>query len=149
MPSIEPASPRDPFAILDLLTRCDLISAGLSDHLDTTLVGWENGKVVGCAALEVYEDGALLRSVAVDKQQRGRGLGKRLTEAALALALEQHITDIYLLTMTAEDFFERFFGFRPITRAEVPASVKTSVEFVSACPESALVMARSLDGDRM
>jgi len=32
------------------------------------------------------------------------------------------------------------FGFRPIGRAEVPEDVRGSVEFVSACPESARAM---------
>jgi N-acetylglutamate synthase-like GNAT family acetyltransferase len=36
--------------------------------------------VVGAAAVELYADGALLRSVVVSPSARGRGLGHRLTE---------------------------------------------------------------------
>jgi amino-acid N-acetyltransferase len=144
MPSIEPAKPQDLPAILDLLARCGLPRDGLSEHLATALVAREGGQVVGCAALEVYGESALLRSIAVDEGQRGRGLGQRLVEATLSLARERHITGVYLLTTTAADFFARFFSFQPIAREEVPEPLKASVEFASACPETALAMALRL-----
>ena len=46
---------------------------------------------------------------------------------------------IYLLTTTAERYFPKF-GFEPVARADVPATVQTSIEFTSACPSSATVM---------
>ena len=59
---------------------------GLLDHLDPAIVARADGRVVGCAALEVYPDGALLRSVAVDAAARGQGIGTLVTTAALDLA---------------------------------------------------------------
>ena len=50
-----------------------------------------------------------------------------------------------VLTMTAAEFFIEFFGFRPIERADVPSSVRQSVEFVSACPTTAQVMVREIE----
>jgi len=47
------------------------------------------------------------------------------------------------LTTTAEGFFPKF-GFERIPRADVPARVQESVEFVSACPASAVVMRNTL-----
>ena len=107
------------------------------------MVARDRGRVVGSAALELYPDGALLRSVAVSREEQGRGLGHQLTDAAIRLAQDVGAPAIYLLTTTAEGFFPKF-GFERIARAEVPASVRTSVEFTSACPSTATVMRKSL-----
>jgi amino-acid N-acetyltransferase len=61
----------------------------------------------------------------------------------LALASERGAESANLLTETADSFFPRF-GFRPIGRAEVPEDVWGSVEFVSACLESARATAAEL-----
>jgi amino-acid N-acetyltransferase len=133
----------DRLAVLDLLERSGLPEAGLSDHWATTLVARAGGAIVGSAALEMYDTAALLRSVAVDQSWRGQGLGQQLTQAALTLARQQGVTEIYLLTETAAEFFPRF-GFQPISRAQVAPAVQGSVEFTTACPESALAMIASL-----
>jgi amino-acid N-acetyltransferase len=140
---IEQATRADLPAIGALLEQFDLPCDGLAERLPTTLVTHADGRVVGTAALELFGDVALLRSVAVDATLRGQGIGQQLTEAALGLARAQRIPDVYLLTETAATFFPRF-GFQPIGRAEVAPTVQQSVEFVSACPASALVMVRSL-----
>jgi amino-acid N-acetyltransferase len=101
--------------------------------------------MVGCAALEVYPDGVLLRSVAVAPAARGRGIGRRLTTEAIALAESLGQPAVYLLTLTAEKYFPRF-GFTAIARAQVPAGVQQSVEFRSACCASAIVMRKELKG---
>jgi amino-acid N-acetyltransferase len=141
--TIERATPEDAVAILELLRANALPVDGLLDHLATVLVARSLDRVVGSAALEVYDDGALLRSVAVDATQRGRGVGNRLTAAALDLAVTLRVPAVYLLTVTAEGYFPRF-AFSRISRDEVPRGVQQSVEFRSACPASAVVMARSL-----
>lgn len=141
--TIEPATQSDLRAILSLLNANGLPIEGLADYLGTVLVARSEGQVVGSAALEVYSDGALLRSVAVENSLRGRGLGQRLTQAAISRAQALAISDLYLLTETAGDFFPRF-GFRPIARAEAPPGVRQSIEFTTACPETALVMTKHL-----
>jgi len=141
--TIEAANPTDIQAILVLLKKNGLPTEGLAGHIETAIVAREAGRVVGSAALEVYSHAALLRSVAVEERLRGHGLGQRLTQAALDHAQTLGVTDLYLLTETAGDFFPRF-GFRPITRAEVPAGVQQSVEFSFACADTALVMTKHL-----
>ena len=76
-------------------------------------------------------------------ERRGEGLGGRLTREALSLARESGAERAYLLTETADGFFLRF-GFRPVPRPEVPEKVRGSVEFVSACAQSARAMALDL-----
>ena len=137
---IDRAAPRDQLAILELVAACGLPEAGLRDHLDAAVVARADDRVVACAALELYRDGALLRSVAVDEAARGSGLGQRIVQAALDLAAERGATSVYLLTTTAERFFPKF-GFMPVVREAVPTGVRQSIEFQSACPASAVVMA--------
>jgi len=141
---IERAAPEDGPAILRLLGHCGLPTEGLLGHVSTAVVARGQAGVVGSAALEVYADGALLRSVAVDATMRGCGLGHRLTESAIDLARTFNVPAVYLLTTTAEEFFPKL-GFQPIDREDVPAGVRTSVEFQSACPASAVAMRRVLD----
>ena len=141
---VERATAADAPSILQLLRDAGLPLDGVVDHLNTALVVRDGGAILGCAALEVYADGALLRSVAVSPAARGRGVGHRLTEEAIALAVSLGQRDVYLLTLTAEQYFPRF-GFIQITRAQVPATVQQSIEFRFTCPASAIVMRRALN----
>jgi amino-acid N-acetyltransferase len=129
--------------MLALLAASGLPTAGLMDHLESAYVARRGSRIVGTAALELYEDGALLRSVAVDQAERGSGLGRLLTERAIGEARARELAAIYLLTTTAEDYFTRL-GFAAVTREDVPDSVRASVEFQSACPASATVMRKIL-----
>jgi amino-acid N-acetyltransferase len=141
--SIVPATAADLPEILSLLDRAKLPQAGVPEHLADFVVAHEGGRMVGCAALERYGSSALLRSVAVDVTVRGLGLGQQLTKTLLDRARQWKLARVYLLTETAQGFFPRF-GFRPIQRTAVDAAVKASVEFTSACPDSAVVMALDL-----
>src|SRR2546422_9496400 len=145
LPDITPAAPGDLPAILELLAASKLPRAGIEDHVASTLVARADSDVVGSAALELYGSAALLRSVAVATRLRGRGLGAALTVAALDLARGRGVRTVYLLTETAGRFFPKF-GFRSITRADVDVAVRSSTEFTSACPASALVMRAQLAG---
>jgi len=144
-PRVGPAAREDLPKILSLLEEGGLPPDGIEDHLGTALVAREGERVVGCAALELYRSGALLRSLAVSGDRRGGGLGRRLAREALDLARERGAARAYLLTETADGFFGRF-GFREVPRAEVPEDVRLSVEFVSACPEDARAMAAEFTG---
>ena len=140
---IESATQRDLPEIRALLERLKLPLAGVDEHLPTLLVAREGEEIVGTAALELYADGALLRSVAVEPRRQGKRLGHQLTDAALQLATTLGANTVFLLTTTAERFFPKF-GFEPIDREHVPPSVRQSVEFQSACPASAIVMRKQL-----
>jgi amino-acid N-acetyltransferase len=141
--TIRPATSHELPAILELLRSNKLPPDGLEAHLATTLAARDENQLVGCAALELYDGAALLRSVAVAAERRGEGLGRKLTKAALDLARARGAKAVYLLTETAGSFFPKF-GFQAITRDDVEPAVKQSVEFTTACPASALVMALRL-----
>jgi len=140
---IETARAADADSVLQVVLQNGLPIDGLREHLTTTLVAREADRIVGTAALELYPDGALLRSVAVAPEQRGHGLGRELTLAAIHLAQARGVPAMYLLTTTAERFFPKL-GFERIARADVPSGVQTSVEFTSACPSTAAVMRKLL-----
>jgi amino-acid N-acetyltransferase len=129
--------------LLSLLERNRLPLEGVQDHLEAAIVARLGGTVVGSAVLEVYGSEALLRSVAVDADQRGKGLGLRLSEEALALAAHRGVERVFLLTETAMQFFPKL-GFHPIYRSEIPKSVQRSAEFRGACPESAVAMEKRI-----
>jgi amino-acid N-acetyltransferase len=140
---IEQATSQDLAEIEALLAANRLPIAGVKDWMESALVARAGSRTIGCAALEVYASGVLLRSVAVESAWRGRGVGGQLTDAGLALARSRGAEAAYLLTTTAGDFFPRF-GFERVERADVPDEVKQSIEFTSACPSSALVMRADL-----
>jgi amino-acid N-acetyltransferase len=81
-PRIGPAVREDLPGILSLLEESGLPEDGLEDHLGTALVAREGGRVVGSATLELHRSGVLLRSVAVEVDRRGQGLGRRCSARA-------------------------------------------------------------------
>jgi amino-acid N-acetyltransferase len=134
--------PADFPAICTLLQANGLPLDGLSRDRPFAVIASLGSRLVGCAHVERYGSHALLRSVAVDPGLRGSGIGRRLVEAALADAAGD-ARRTFLLTETAAGFFDRL-GFRRIPRTRVPALVRASVEFTSACPASATAMSRAM-----
>ena len=139
----QPAPAADWPAVRDLLVRVNLPLDGAETAFDTGLVAVEEDRVVGCAAIETYDRTALLRSVAVTPGRQGSGLGTSLVHAAEALARTTGADEMILLTETAAPWFGRL-GYERMERDEAPPAVAGSVEFVTACSESAIAMRRSL-----
>ena len=145
--NLRTAEPGDLPAVLSLLERSELPTAGVADSFSHFLVAEADGKLVGVAGLELYDGSALLRSVAVENRWRGTGVGRVLVERALDLARERGIEDVYLLTTTAEHYFPKF-GFTCVSRDSVAEGIRGSVEFQCACPASAKVMRRPVLSSR-
>lgn len=129
--------------LVALLASSGLPTAGLEEHLPTTLVVREGDRILGSVAIEMYGSDALLRSLAVSAECRGRGLGRRLAVSALDLAGSRGAARVYLLTETAAFFFRRI-GFRDVARVDVPERVRHSLEFASLCSSTAEVLTLSL-----
>src|SRR5687767_2897185 len=102
-------------AVERLLTDVDLPTAGVADHVDGLIVAEDAASIVGCAGLEAYGVGGLLRSVAVRPDYRSHAVGRQLVERALDHARESGVQVVYLLTNTAAGYFKRI-GFEPIQR---------------------------------
>ena len=138
-PLVRSAANSDLAGIEELLRASDLPLVGVEDALPTFVVAEDAGAIVGVAGLEIHEGHALLRSVAVAAQWRSRGLGRTLVERMIAQANARGLESIHLLTTTADRYFPTF-GFAPISREEMPQSLRASEEFTTACPASATVM---------
>lgn len=143
--SLRTAKPADLPQVLALIEGASLPTAGVSEALPDFLVAETGDEMVGVAGLEIYDQSALLRSVAVKEGWRGSGVGRVLVERALSTTRERGIKDVFLLTTTAEHYFPRF-GFACVSRDCVADDVQASAEFRGACPASAVVMRKSLAG---
>ncbi len=141
--NIRAAQPDDFAQVERLLTDSELPLSGVPRSLDGFVVAESDGELVGVAGIEVCCDDGLLRSVAVRPEWRSRGVGRALVTRAISDAEARGIRALYLLTTTAERYFPSF-GFQKIGREDVPADVRKTEEFTSACPASATVMSRTL-----
>ena len=141
---VRSADARDLPGVEALLTESALPLAGVREALPGFVVAEDAaGAIVGVAGLEVYQQHALLRSVAVAPEWRSRRLGRALVERMIAEANARGLQSIHLLTTTADRYFPSF-GFERITRDDVPACLRVAEEFASACPASATVMTLGL-----
>lgn len=144
MTEIEFARLDDEPGIRRLLAECELPHQDITPaHLRHFMVLREEGRLVGVVGLELLGRHALLRSLAVPAQGRGRGIGTRLTAAAEAYARDREVETLYLLTTTAEGFFAAR-GYQRVERASAPAEMQETIEFRSLCPASAACMAKRL-----
>jgi N-acetylglutamate synthase-like GNAT family acetyltransferase len=68
------------------------------------------GRIVGCAALEVYSwKLAEIRSLAVAEEMQGHGVGRRLVEACIERAKAQNVLEV--MAITSSDAFFMSCGF--------------------------------------
>jgi amino-acid N-acetyltransferase len=141
--TLRAAQPEDREQALALLGELGLPADGVAEWLACFRVAECEGRIVGVAGMERYRDGGLLRSVAVAPEWRGSGLGRALVDLVMEDGRSAGVQEVYLLTTTAEHYFPRL-GFVRVDRTTVPASVRASVEFTSACPASAVVMRRAI-----
>jgi len=128
--------------VIDLLQESNLPVSDLSEQKELFAL-LQNNEVAGTGGLELFDNCALLRSVAVRKDLQGKGLGKFINRELEKISKQRGIDCIYLLTTTAKDFFSKE-GYEAITRDEVPESIKATSEFSSVCPSSATVMKKDL-----
>lgn len=142
---IRPARVGDLLAVIGRLQDCalstaDLTLTGLADFLVAEL---SDQRVIGVVGLERSGTRALLRSLAVTAEHRRCGLGGRLLAHCETAALTAGVSDIYLLTATAVDFFRRQ-GYQELTHAVVPAEVAAHRQFHSLCAQRAQCLGKRL-----
>jgi N-acetylglutamate synthase-like GNAT family acetyltransferase len=132
-PALRPATRADVPAIVALLEAARLPAAELEDHLENFVVAEADGRIVGCGGLETY-DGAsagLVRSMAVEQPLRRGGLGARMLAWVTARAAALGLTELFLFTVNARDFYLRH-GFRDATLNEFPEALRRSAQYRAA-----------------
>jgi len=141
---IRPASATDFDTAVALLARANLPVADLSAaSLDRFLVAAVEQSVAGLIGLERYESIGLLRSLVVDSEFRGRGLGRLLVKELEAQANDQGIRQVWLLTIDADAWFQHL-GYEVRPRDQAPVVIAQTAEFVNLCPGDAVLMQKTL-----
>jgi len=101
-----------------------------------------DGGLIGCVALKLYSlDLAELAALAVQTEWQGRGVGRRLCEAAIAEARSLAVAEVFALTRQPL-FFARL-GFFPAERSHFPLKVWADCARCprqDACDEVAVVL---------
>ncbi|MFG6461705.1 arsenic resistance N-acetyltransferase ArsN2 [Roseateles sp. DXS20W] len=141
--SLRQAGASDWAAIEGLLLANKLPTEGARAHLSTYLLATRGDEVVGCAGAEIYGTVALVRSVAIAPGLQKQGLGRLLVERLLHEARARDIAALYLLTVTAPEYFAQY-GFKRMQIADAPQALKASAEFQGACPACAALMTLTL-----
>ena len=127
------------------LQQLDLPVSDLPSDLSGFTLAFDAEQIVGTAGLELHGSLGLLRSVAVAETHRNQQLGQQLYSAALQHARSKGVQTVYLITTTADRYFEKH-GFRQVERSEVPAFIAQTAQFATLCPSSAVVMKLDLAG---
>ena len=131
-------------ALKALLDNSGLPSSDLREaHLDNFIILGQAGRVAGSIGIEQFGEDALLRSLAVDTMMRGEGFGKRLLELMEMRAADNGVRQLYLLTTSADNFFEHQ-GYERIERASVPDAIRNTAQFAGICPSSAVCLFKTL-----
>jgi amino-acid N-acetyltransferase len=96
--------------------------ADIYTNLQTFSVAEQDGQVVGCCALEViWSDLAEVKSLAVEENHKGRGVGASLVNAAVEKAKTMGVPKVFGLTLKPQ-FFEKL-GFKVVDKDELPMKV--------------------------
>lgn len=131
-------------AVIALLVEAGLPTDDLVEgHQVTFLAEGSVSQPDGVVGLERFGAVALLRSLAVSTGARGGGLGRALVSAVEDEARASGVTDVYLLTTTADGFFSKL-GYVRIARDRTPVAIASTAQFSSLCPTSAVVMWKAL-----
>jgi len=141
---IRPARRTDMVEVRKLLERAGLTDEPARDEQFPSFFTLTNEQgMVGCVALEVLGDDAILRALATDPEARGAGYGWMLADTAVGQARWRGVRRIYLVTESASDFFAAKFGFRVVDRSTLSKQVAASETFTA--PKGAGLVAMRLD----
>jgi amino-acid N-acetyltransferase len=142
---IRMADEADLSEIQSLLRANDLPVEDISTALieGFLVVEGASGSIIGIGGLEQLGAGVLSRSLAVAPEARGMGIARALVERLEDNARSCGQQDIWLLTTTAERFFERA-GYERVSREDVPGEVRLCRQFAALCPSTASCMRKRL-----
>jgi amino-acid N-acetyltransferase len=131
-------------AVVALLQAQGLPVSDITDeHLQHFFFMGSDGSPTGLVGIEIYGTDGLLRSLVVAENARTRGVGSALIQHVEDYATSRRVSALYLLTTTAESFFDRR-GYRRVDRTQAPPAIRSTPEFASLCPASSAFMIKRL-----
>lgn len=138
------ATTRDQPAVREFLKSNHLIHQDIRPAgLKNFLLALDGTDTVGLVGLEIQQEAALLRSLAVKEGYRNQGLATILVSKIETYASTLGIKALYLLTETAADFF-LMRDYHSTQRQDAPAGIQDTAEFKELCPASATFMVKRL-----
>lgn len=140
--TITPVNQNNFSAAIALLKKNNLPTEDLTDTSKLFVLLKEN-ELLGVIGIEIVENLGLLRSLCVTEESRKNGSGQELVSFIENFARQQGVRHLYLLTTTAENFFNKR-QYKKIDRENTPEAIRQSKEFSSICPSSAVVMVKQL-----
>ncbi len=152
----EKAVTGDARAIFDLIsqyTECGiLLPRNLGEiyrNIRDFFVCRDKDGIAGCASLQiVWENLAEVKSLAVEREKWGVGIGTGLVRACVDEARKMHIPTVFVLTRET-GFFKKF-DFEPIDKSQLPQKVWSDCVMCPKfpdCDEEALRLQVSVDGN--
>jgi amino-acid N-acetyltransferase len=141
--SIRAAREVDLDDILSLLIDADLNIDGVHENLGSFVVAADGDRIVACVGAEPFQFVALLRSLAVHPDYRGRGLGRRLVRQLIDRFASRGLREFYVVTEGAEEYFRKR-GFKPCDRDEVHPQVAGSTELSNASDAASVMRLQML-----
>jgi amino-acid N-acetyltransferase len=142
------AAQSDVAAVQQLLSDCGLPNRDIREHLEHFIVAKDGHQLIGVIGLQLLGRIALLRSLAVASPYRDQAVGKTLYARLAAYARLRGVAKLYLLTLTAREFFLQL-GFEDVDRAAVPEEVGTTAEFRDLCPGTAACLAKQIEHENL
>jgi amino-acid N-acetyltransferase len=97
--------------------------------------------VAGVVGLDRHEDVAPLRSLVVADGHVRQGLGRKLVAAAEEQAKKLELRAIYLLTTSAQAYFD-VIGFRSVSREGAPPEIRQCSQFSALYPSTSVLMVK-------
>ncbi len=94
-------------------------------------------------SIALFDSAALLRSLAIDVSWQSSGLGKMLVYHAEDVARSAGVESVYLLTTTAESFFEHL-RYSSVSCDCAPAKICATEQFSDLCPVDSAFMMKCL-----
>ncbi|MEJ2284470.1 MAG: arsenic resistance N-acetyltransferase ArsN2 [Desulfobacterales bacterium] len=138
------ATPADEIVLKQFLETNNLLNEDIEPaDLKHFLMARDGTEVIGLVGLEIKADCALLRSLAVKKDYRNKGLATLLVDKIEEHARTLNINTLYLLTLTAEAFFSQH-EFKRTEREMAPRGIQNTAEFKDLCPASAALMVKTI-----
>jgi amino-acid N-acetyltransferase len=94
-------------AFAQLIIAGDLPPLFIQEFVEGFVAVEHEGEIIGCGGLEIYGDSGVIRSIVVDERGRAQNIAQEMTGLLVADARAAGISDLYLFTMHAHNFWLR------------------------------------------